>query len=255
MTAEEPKQLHIREIIQLPVEKIVPDPDNPNQMDEAQMKGLRESFLEFGFLHPIIVDEDYMLCDGFHRLEVYKEFKQKSIPGYIFHFESPEKRMLLRQIMNKLKGHHNLELDAIELQKLLDYDAEKLNTMIQFSENNMAELRELIESNKAYSAQQMEELEKQSISKDGNPTAHYADSYLHGNIKQITAYFDNEMYQEVMAMIHPMMDRLGLNNPTDLIYNLILYYDKMAAYYPIKPEDIIILAKPDKQEVQYTETT
>jgi ParB-like nuclease domain len=244
----------MREVVQIPVDKIVPDPDNPNEMDEAQMKGLRESFLEFGFLHPIIVDEDYMLCDGFHRVEVYKEFKQKTIPGYVFHFEAPEKRMLLRQIMNKLKGRHNLELDAVELQRLLDYDADRLQLMLNFGKDDMAELLETVEANKSYSNQMMEERDKENaeIMKDGNPTAHYADSYLHGNIKQIVAYFDNETYVKVMDMIRPMQKDLGLKNPTDLIYNLILYYDKMSRIYPIKPEDIVIVETPEKEAVQYT---
>lgn len=248
------KKLQIRKIVELPVDKIVPDPDNPNQMNEEQMKGLRQSFEEFGFLHPIIVDEDYMLCDGFHRLQVYKEFKQKTIPGYVFHFETPEKRMLLRQIMNKLKGRHDLELDALELQKLLDYDAEKLQTMIQFSQNNMQELRELIESNKAYSAEQTDDRERmnQILSQDGNPTAHYADSYLHGNIKQITTFWDNETYVKIIEIINPMTKDLGLDNPTDLFYNLVHYYKKMAKLYPIKPEDIMTVGTPKKGKVVYT---
>jgi hypothetical protein len=252
-TSEEQPKVIVRNIEEIPVELVTPDPNNPNRMSDEQMAGLRESFKEFGFLHPIVVDKNYMLCDGYHRLQIYKEFGKATIPAYVFDFRDEQSRMMLRQVMNKLKGKHDLELDAIELQKLIEYDKDKLSTFIQFREQNLQELRELIESNKTYSGEELQKQDlSQVVSKDGNPTSHYADSYLHGNIKQITAYFDNDTYTKVMEIIQPMLVELNLTNHTDLIYNLIYYYHRMKKQFPIKPEEIIQADAPDRSKVVYT---
>jgi ParB-like chromosome segregation protein Spo0J len=103
------------------LDKIKLDPTNPNVMSDEQMEGLRESMRRFGYLEPVIVDQDYLVADGEHRLTVYREFGRQDVPCYVLDLKDEERR-LLRQTMNKLRGSHDIQRDAAELKVLFDGD-------------------------------------------------------------------------------------------------------------------------------------
>ena len=108
----------------LNIEDLKFDDSNPNFMKEQQMEGLRESMKEFGFLDPVIVDQDNLIADGEHRVLIYKEFGKKTIDGYKMEL-SDEKRRLLRQVMNKLRGQHEPSKDYSEIVKLMEHTPNK----------------------------------------------------------------------------------------------------------------------------------
>lgn len=96
------------------------DGDNPNKMTEEQLESLQRSMEEFGYLAPVVVDEDYVVADGEHRVKAYKDFGKVKIPAYVVKFESDEHRKLFRQVANKLRGEHDEELDELEVKKILN---------------------------------------------------------------------------------------------------------------------------------------
>ena len=111
--------IRLHSVRMIPVGSVRLDPDNPNVMSEEQMDGLRESMRRFGYLDPIVVDEEMVMADGEHRLQVYKEFGQAQIPAYVLKLSNVERR-LLRQTKNKLHGEHDFQKDASELKILYD---------------------------------------------------------------------------------------------------------------------------------------
>ncbi len=116
-------EIELHQIVMIPLDKIKFDPSNPNKMTEAEMNGLRESMRRFGYLDPVILDKNYLVCDGEHRAIVYKEFGLSEIPAMVLDISDPERR-LLRQVKNKLRGTHVPAKDAAELKIL--YDSNRL---------------------------------------------------------------------------------------------------------------------------------
>ena len=58
------------------------DENNPNKLTDKQMEGLRQSMLRYGYLTPIIIDQNNLIVDGEHRLLVYKQLGYEKIPAY-----------------------------------------------------------------------------------------------------------------------------------------------------------------------------
>jgi DNA modification methylase len=112
------------DLIKIKISDLVFDENNPNQMTQQQMAALRKAMERYGFLQPIIIDQNNKIADGEHRALIYKENNKLEIPAYRFIFEDDTERILLRQTMNKLHGEHHPVLDASEIFRL--YQANKL---------------------------------------------------------------------------------------------------------------------------------
>jgi DNA modification methylase len=135
-------ELQIHDVVLVPVAKIKLDPSNPNEMSKEQMNGLRESFRRFGYLDPVILDENYTVADGEHRLQIFREFGKTEIPCYILKLTDAERRML-RQTKNKLHGSHNPKMDAAEIKFLYDQNLlAPLATLIAADQKNLVRLLE-----------------------------------------------------------------------------------------------------------------
>ena len=91
------------------------------------MHGLRRSMERFGYLTPIVVDQDYNIADDEHRVIIYKEFGLKEIPAYVIPLADDTERRMLRQTMNKLRGQHQPELDAEQIAIL--YESNKIQDL------------------------------------------------------------------------------------------------------------------------------
>src|ERR1051326_1983307 len=91
------------EVIKIPVDQIKIDETNPNEMTEEQMKALKYSMDKFGYLYPVIVDQENVLADGEHRLRIFQQIGMKEIPCIKLNLTDTERRVL-RQQMNKLHG-------------------------------------------------------------------------------------------------------------------------------------------------------
>ena len=115
------KQIKEHELKQVPVNKIKVDGENPNIVTPEQLEAMRYSMEKFGYLAPIIVDQDFIVADGEHRLQIYKEFGKTTIPCYIVEC-NPAERKLIRQTMNKLHGVHDSLMDAQELKRIIAFD-------------------------------------------------------------------------------------------------------------------------------------
>ena len=52
------------------------------------MKALRLSMERFGYLTPIVVDQNNLIADGEHRALIYKEFGLKKFPLTVSHSQT-----------------------------------------------------------------------------------------------------------------------------------------------------------------------
>ena len=101
------------------MEWLKPDPTNPNVMTKEEENALERVMKKFGFLSPIICDKIGNIVDGEHRYKAYKKMKKDTIPAYVIDVDSISKKML-RQLMNKLRGVHDRQKDALEFKELMN---------------------------------------------------------------------------------------------------------------------------------------
>jgi ParB-like chromosome segregation protein Spo0J len=93
------------------VDKLMVDGQNPNVQSKRQFKALKESIKRYGFVVPIITNRDLLVADGEHRLKAAKELGMKQVSVVKLPVNDVDRR-LLRQVMNKIRGEHDLFLDA-----------------------------------------------------------------------------------------------------------------------------------------------
>lgn len=128
-------------LIKVKINDLKFDKSNPNQLTREQMAGLRESMQKFGYLTPIIIDQDMNIADGEHRALIYKEFSIDEIPAYQLNLHDDTERRILRQVMNKLHGEHDKQLDADELALIFQNNKlDELTTLIAAQKEDLQRL-------------------------------------------------------------------------------------------------------------------
>lgn len=94
------------------------DGDNPNRMTEKQLDALKSSIRKYGFIVPIITNKDLLIADGEQRLTVAKQLGMKKVSVIRLPVKDVDRR-LLRQVLNKLRGEHELMGDALEFERII----------------------------------------------------------------------------------------------------------------------------------------
>lgn len=106
----EPEDLQI-ELENIPVDLIDPDPDNPNEIDEAMMEALSAE-IDRGFVQPILVrpaGDRWKLVDGEHRWRLVTDKGYPTIPAVIDRSfadgqEGEDEAKVKLLTMNRLRG-------------------------------------------------------------------------------------------------------------------------------------------------------
>jgi len=90
--------------------------------EAKQVAQIIKSIMKFGFVAPILIDEDGRIIDGLARLEAAKACGLKKVPCIVVSHLTPEERRLLRLAINRLgeTGQWDLEELSLEFQELLD---------------------------------------------------------------------------------------------------------------------------------------
>jgi DNA modification methylase len=94
------------------------DGQNPNRMTKDQHERLATSIKKYGFIVPVITNRDLLIADGEQRFEVAKSLGMAQVPVIRLEVEDVDRR-LLRQVLNKLRGEHELIADALEFEKII----------------------------------------------------------------------------------------------------------------------------------------
>lgn len=93
------------------VDKLKANDYNPNVVFSKEMELLKFSILRNGWIQPVLVTQDFVIIDGFHRstiARVDKDVQAMSngkVPVVVMNLTEPE-RMLLTIRINRAKGSH-----------------------------------------------------------------------------------------------------------------------------------------------------
>lgn len=109
----------------VPVESLKTDNENPNVLSPRRFEALKKSIQRFGFVVPIITNNDLVIADGEHRLKTAEALGMKQVSVVRLHVDEVDRR-LIRQVMNKLRGEHDLFLDAEEYYRIVCGDKRDL---------------------------------------------------------------------------------------------------------------------------------
>jgi ABC-type transport system involved in cytochrome c biogenesis ATPase subunit/N-acetylglutamate synthase-like GNAT family acetyltransferase len=101
------------------------DGENPNRMGPRRFVALKKSIQRYGFVVPIITNKDFLVADGEHRLRAAKELGLKQVSVVRLPVNEVDRRMI-RQVMNKLRGEHDLFMDAEEYYRIVSEDQRDL---------------------------------------------------------------------------------------------------------------------------------
>lgn len=107
------------ELLWLPPSALVPNPWNPNAMDEEMLGHARASIVEFGFVDPITArfmsKDAYQIIDGEHRWLVAKDLGLATIPVMSLGLIEDSIAQQLTIVLNETRG----QADPVKLGLLL----------------------------------------------------------------------------------------------------------------------------------------
>jgi len=93
--------------------------DNPNRMTLAQLDRLKASIKRWGDIVPVVTNSELLVADGQQRVTAMKELGMTECSVIRLPVKDVDRR-LLRQVLNKLRGKHNKELDSAEYLRIID---------------------------------------------------------------------------------------------------------------------------------------
>lgn len=129
------------EVKSIPLSIIKFDETNPNELSKDQMNGLKLTMEKFGYLAPVILNENFEVIDGEHRIRIYQELGEKEIQAYVINVNEIDKK-ILRQLMNKLRGEHDKQKDALEFKSI--YEAGKLDEFSKLLAKDQEEFEQIL---------------------------------------------------------------------------------------------------------------
>ena len=113
ITLYDGREINHGDCVDLPMDMIVPNTYNPNEMDDASFSLLEDNVERIGFVDPIVVvpgeDGNFLIVDGAHRFEQRKISGEKEIPCIVVSPEIfDEKTLMLQTVrLNKIRGALN----------------------------------------------------------------------------------------------------------------------------------------------------
>jgi len=174
------------EITKVNISQLQFDETNPNKLTKDQETALKRAFKRFGYLVPIVINENYEIGDGEHRAKLYQELGIQEIPAYVVpKINDDIERRLLRQTMNKLRGEHEIKLDADEI--ALIFQNNKLNDLSELLGNQRDELEQILTKHKGIQFQQEDNFDVDKELEDIVPVTELGDIWQLGNHRIICA--------------------------------------------------------------------
>jgi ParB/RepB/Spo0J family partition protein len=156
------------------------DSSNPNKMTKEQIQSVANSIKKFGFLVPIIVNKDNVIIDGHQRLKAADLLGMEEVPVVKLDVDKIDAK-LLKQIMNKLKGTHDFDLDLEEYKAILE------------AQGNLDSLKDFVAMNDEYINNILKEIEIPAEPSDLTGELKNKPTMLHitfNNINDFNIYYD-----------------------------------------------------------------
>lgn len=103
-------------IQQTPISQLKGYANNPKQHNRQQVIKIADSIKEFGFVNPILADENYEIIAGHGRLAAAKMLNMTEVPVIILSHLTPEQKRLYRIADNKLTELGKWSIDALNIE-------------------------------------------------------------------------------------------------------------------------------------------
>ena len=123
------------DILKLPIDRIMPNTYNPNEMSEEAFSFLEENVEQVGFVDPIVVtpdkDDNFVIIDGQHRWEQQRMTGVEDIPCVIVSNEIfDEKTLMLQTVrLNNIRGSLNPDKFNSLIDKLVNTHGMNFDTL------------------------------------------------------------------------------------------------------------------------------
>ena len=124
----------------VPVEKLIPYINNARTHSDEQIKKLRSSLREFGFINPVIIDRDFNVIAGHGRILAAKAENISEVPCVFVDYlnEAQKKAYILADNRMAMDAGWDEELLKIEIESLQAEDFDL--SLTGFDETEIAEL-------------------------------------------------------------------------------------------------------------------
>ena len=145
------------QIVEIPLNKLMEVPWNPNQLDPAMLARLTESISRYGLVQNLVVrplgDGTYEVLSGNQRLQVLRGRGHEVVPCVVGELDDARAR-LLAQALNRIHGEDDLGLRAELVREVLDKlpqeevlsllpeTAESLSSLCSLGQEDMAKYLE-----------------------------------------------------------------------------------------------------------------
>jgi ParB/RepB/Spo0J family partition protein len=152
------------EVTHIEVEKLRPNPWNPNRMSDEMFHKLKEYVKREGMVEPIVVrshSDGFEILGGYHRWQICKELGYRSVPCVVVELDDKRARILSVNL-NELKGQslpHLLAELIHDLSKEVTLD--DLETQLPYSTAELKDSLELLKLPDGLDAWLEEEAERQ----------------------------------------------------------------------------------------------
>jgi len=128
-------------VVEIGVERLTPNPWNPNRMAEAMRGKLKVYLQREGFVEPLVVrpfGDGYQIVGGFHRWEIARELGYDTVPCVVVNIDDARAKVLTINL-NEMKGQslpsllasliHDLSKERTleDLERQLPYSIAELN--------------------------------------------------------------------------------------------------------------------------------
>ena len=124
----------------VPVEKLIPYINNARTHSDEQIKKLRSSLREFGFINPVIIDRDYNVIAGHGRILAAKAENISEVPCVFVDYlnDAQKKAYILADNRMAMDAGWDEELLRVEIEALQAADFDPLLT--GFDEKELSKL-------------------------------------------------------------------------------------------------------------------
>ena len=151
-------------VVEIPVEKLTPNPWNPNRMSDEMRAKLKAYIQREGFVEPLVVrplGERYEILGGFHRWGIAKELRYGTVPCVVVDVDD-RRAKILSVNLNELKGQSLPNLLAELIHDLSrDLTLGDLESQLPYSTQELTDSLELLKIPDGLEAFLDEETEKQ----------------------------------------------------------------------------------------------
>jgi len=136
-------------IIRIPLEQLLPHPENPNRMSKANFEKLKLHIKQTGNYEPLIVRKHpereyfFQIINGHHRAEALKQIGAKTADCIQWDADNNQVRILLTTL-NRLGGKDELSMKIEIIKKLSEkYNSKELSKLLPDTKQVIEKLKDI----------------------------------------------------------------------------------------------------------------